>query len=144
MRRSLIGRSNDNLQARRNDPLPIHAHSTFAMTPSPCALPNSGWLETQNAGDRWPVSIRRITPAFIDLHGLEIERANAFKTCNIDAQLVGIGPSLMVGVNPAFLAEVMLRRLCVELIKGEIVLAGCYGEPIQVGRYNDRAAHTAE
>ena len=82
--------------------------------------------------------------AFVDLHGLEIERANAFKAGNIHAQLIGIGPSLMVGVNPAFLAEIMLRRLCIELIKVEIVLARRYGEPVQVGRYNDRAAHTAE
>lgn len=53
----------------------------------------------------------------------EIERTDTLYAGDVDAKLTGVGAPLMMGVDPASLAEIMLRCPSIELIKRQIILA---------------------
>ena len=58
-----------------------------------------------------------------DRDRLEIERAEALETGNVDAIFVRVRAALVVGVDAAMGAEIMPRGHGVELIDGELVRA---------------------
>ncbi len=53
----------------------------------------------------------------------EVEWTDAFNARNIDTKLAWIGASLVMGVDPTGLAEIMLRCSSIELVKRQIVFA---------------------
>jgi len=57
----------------------------------------------------------------------EIERRYALQAGDIDAELVRVRAALVVGVDAADRAEMMLGGLCVEAIGGELAFA--LGDP---------------
>ena len=58
-----------------------------------------------------------------DNHFLEIERRDAFEASDIHAELIRIRASLVVRIDPADGAEVMLGGLCVKAVGSELVFA---------------------
>ena len=61
--------------------------------------------------------------AIVDRHIRDVERVDALQTCNIVAILAGIGPPLMVRIDPTFGTEEVLRGLRVELVELEVLPA---------------------
>src|SRR4249920_2490854 len=78
-----------------------------------------------------------------DGHLGEVERADAVEAGDVDAVLVGVRATLVVGVDAATRAEEVLRGAGVELVGGERVRAGEDLDPADRRRYRDRAAHAA-
>lgn len=80
--------------------------------------------ECQRSGGVSPVGriVPRMALAIVDDHFAEIERRNAFQAGDVDAELIGIRAALVMGIDAADLAEVMLRDLRVEAIGRELVL----------------------
>ena len=58
-----------------------------------------------------------------DNHFLEIERRDAFETSDIHSELIRIRAPLVVRIDPANGAEVMLGDLRVEAVGSELVFA---------------------
>ncbi len=52
-----------------------------------------------------------------DLHLWKIKRANTLDTGNVDAELDGVRAPLMMGVDAANFAEIVLRRASMEFIE---------------------------
>lgn len=82
--------------------------------------------------------------AVVNKHLWEIKGADAGKAGGVDAKFVGIRAALVVRIDPAGLAEVVLRRLCAELVKGQVVLALKECDPVQRCRHGNGAAHPAK
>lgn len=53
----------------------------------------------------------------------EVEWADSFNACDIDPELAGIRAALVMGVDSAGLAEIVLRRSTVELIERQLTFA---------------------
>jgi hypothetical protein len=62
--------------------------------------------------------------AFVDRDHVKVKRADALQAGGIDAVLVGIRPALVVRVNAAFRAEVVLGLEGVELVERQRILPG--------------------
>ena len=79
----------------------------------------------QRSGDISPVLriVRGVTIAIVDHNLTEIEGRNPFEARNIDAKLVGVRSALVVSVDAAVAAEMMLGGLCVEAVGREFVFA---------------------
>jgi hypothetical protein len=61
--------------------------------------------------------------AVVHRHVLDFKRIDAFQAADVIAVLFGIRPALMMGVNAADGAEVMLRGHGVELVEPQRILA---------------------
>src|SRR6185295_502091 len=74
----------------------------------------------------------------------EIERRDALEAGNVDRELVGVRAALVVGIDAAHRAEMMLGDARVEAVGGELV--GAFEDPESVmGRsHRDRPAHPAD
>jgi hypothetical protein len=84
-------------------------------------------------------------PYTITHHDLsEIKWADAFQARRIDAELLGVGATLMVGVDAALRAEVVLRRPGVELVKRQSLGARSDVQILQPRAQYDRTAHPAQ
>ncbi|AHG43551.1 hypothetical protein N018_10750 [Pseudomonas syringae CC1557] len=57
-----------------------------------------------------------------DLYLPQIERIHALQAGDVVAVFIGVGTSLVVGVNPAPAAKIMLGCTCIELIQLEYAL----------------------
>jgi len=79
----------------------------------------------------------------IDRHFLEIEGAEAFEAGGIDPELMRVRAPLMVGVNPAGRAEVVLGCPGVELVQRQRILALFEFDVGKIGGNRDRAPHPA-
>ena len=79
----------------------------------------------QRSGDKSPVLriVRGVTIPIVDHDLTKIEGRNPFQARNIDAQLVGVRSALVVSVDAAIAAEMMLGGFCVEAVGRELVLA---------------------
>jgi hypothetical protein len=79
-----------------------------------------------------------------DLHLGEVKRAQPLQAGNVDAILLRIRSPLMMGVDPALRAEIVLGRVRVELIKRQQIFAGQDRDVSKIGRYRNGATHTAD
>jgi hypothetical protein len=68
-----------------------------------------------------PGIVRRVLRTVVDDDLFEIERRHAFEACDIDANLVGVRTPLVVRVDAAVSAEMMLGDLGIEAVGGELV-----------------------
>ena len=59
-----------------------------------------------------------------DRHFVEIERAYTFQTSCINALLIGIRAAPVMGMDPAFGTEVVVRHFSIESINRQHVLPG--------------------
>ena len=103
-------------------------------------------LEPQHSRGVGGVSrvIARMPLAVVDHDFLEIEWRDAFQAGDVDPELVGIRATLVVRVDAAFRAKVMLGDVGVEPVRLEFVFTLRDAETV-VGRcYRDRAAHPAD
>ena len=75
---------------------------------------------------------------------LEIERIDPFKATDVVTILIRIRTTLMMGIDAAVGAEVVLRHLRVELVDLERLLALDDIDPRQSDRSDDRAFPTAD
>ena len=65
-------------------------------------------------------TIPRMIDTVENRHRLKLERIrNSRETADIDAVLVGVGASLMMGVDAADRTEIVLRRLGIELVQAQ-------------------------
>jgi hypothetical protein len=67
--------------------------------------------------------VGRVTMSIMDDDLAEIERRNALQASSINPELVGVRAALVMRVNAADRAEMVVRSLCVEAIRREIVIA---------------------
>ena len=67
--------------------------------------------------------IRRMIYTVIGGYILNIEGIDAFQAADIESVLIGIGPSLVVGIDAAIRAEIVLRRAGIELIEFQVLRA---------------------
>ena len=74
---------------------------------------------------------------------LEVEGAYALQAGNVDPVLIGIRAPLVMGVDAAFRAKVMLRRHGVELIERQKVRALADFKIAKFRRHGYRSAHAA-
>src|SRR3954463_9412012 len=74
----------------------------------------------------------------------KIEWADAVQARHIDAELAGIRPPLMMGIDAAARAEVMLGRPGVELIESQRLGAGGNLQIAEFGGHRDSPAHPAK
>ena len=79
----------------------------------------------------------------VNRHFGKIKRADAVKTGHIHPEQAGVRPTLMMGIDTASLAEIMLRRAGIELIKRQIFFAHDELNARQGDRNRNRAAHPA-
>ena len=79
-------------------------------------------------------------------HGdfIKIEGADPFEAGNIHAELIRIGPALVVRVDTAPGTEIVLRRHRVELIDAEAIFTGQNIEVTYFCSYCDSATHPAK
>lgn len=73
----------------------------------------------------------------------KVERADPFQAGCIDAVLIRVGASLVVRVDPALRAEIMLCLPGIELIQGEKFAARNDLDVVERRRHRDGAAHPA-
>jgi hypothetical protein len=92
---------------------------------------------------RGSAGVVRVVHAVGDGHFREVERADAFQAGDIDAVLVRIGATLVVGVDAAARAEEVLGRSGVESIARQGLLAAEKLDAACLRRDDDRAAHAA-
>lgn len=92
---------------------------------------------------RGSAGVVRVVHAVGDGHFREVERADAFQAGDIDAVLVRIGATLVVGVDAAARAEEVLRGSGVEAVAGQGVLALKDFDAARLRGDDDRAAHAA-
>ena len=69
--------------------------------------------------------VGRMPVAVIDRHCRKIERRDAVKTGNVDAELGRVRAPLMVRIDAADTAKIMFGDAAVELIFRKLVGAGC-------------------
>jgi hypothetical protein len=103
-------------------------------------------LITKNSVDPGAVSCRvaGMSDAVIHRHFGEVEWAHAFEASDVDAVLSRVGAALVMRVDAAFRAKIVLRRHRAELIEREAVGASCHDlEVVPFGRYGDGATHPA-
>src|SRR5438552_19109974 len=81
--------------------------------------------------------------AVVHRHFSEIEGTYAIEAGDVDAVLIGVRPPLVMGVDAALRAEMVLRRHGVELVGGERFAACENGHAVEIGRDGDGAAHPA-
>ena len=74
----------------------------------------------------------------------KIKRRNALETGGVDSELIGVRSTLVVRVDAAVGAEVMLRAHRVEPVRNELVFSLCDAEVGGRGRQCDRSAHPAD
>lgn len=67
--------------------------------------------------------VARVMLAVVDDDLPKIEGRDAFQAGGINAELIGVRTALMVGVNAAVPAEMMLRHPCVEAVGRQFVFA---------------------
>lgn len=92
---------------------------------------------------RHPRAIGGVIDAVFHLDLGKIKRAYPCKAGDIYAKLVRVRAALMMGVNAAKAAKVVLRGLRVELIERQLVLALHKADILQPRRDRNRAAHPA-
>ena len=81
--------------------------------------------------------------AIVDDNVLEIEGAQPREAGDIDAELVGIGSPLMMGIDAAFRAKEMLGRACVEFIDRQRLDARQNVNAAEIGGNCNGPAHSA-
>ena len=81
--------------------------------------------------------------AIVDDNVLEIEGAQSREAGDIDAELVGIGSPLMMGIDTAFRAKEMLGRACVEFVDRQRLDARQNFNAAEIGGYCNGPAHSA-
>ena len=85
-----------------------------------------------------------MSDAVIHRHFGEVEWAHAFEASDVDGVLSRVGAALVMRVDAAFRAKIVLRRHRAELIEREAVGASCHDlEVVPFGRYGDGATHPA-
>lgn len=82
--------------------------------------------------------------AFEHRHAGEVERADALKAGDVDADFVGVRAAAVMRVDAADRTEVMLGGPGVELIQAQNLGAVRHGEVLQQRADDDSAAHPAE
>ena len=85
--------------------------------------------------------VRRMFNTVEDSHFVKVERAKPRQTGNIDAVLMGIGPSLMMSVDPALRTEIVFCRFGVKLIHAQRVFPRDNIQSVKVGGYRYSAPH---
>ena len=101
-------------------------------------------FEPKDAGDpRCGTGIRGMGDAIHDPDLRKIEGAGAFDAGDVDTELVRVRAALMVGIDAAGLAEIMLCRAGVELVERQIVFAFYELDIRKLSRDGDGAAHAA-
>ena len=68
------------------------------------------------------LSIRGMVDAVMPLNGFVIAWADALDPAHIDTVFIGIGAALMVRIDPAGFAEMMLRGMGAKRIKRQVFL----------------------
>src|SRR5690606_2053192 len=113
------------------NPLPQgSAYRTGAPEP-PAEWSLSGAVVSQHADEprlRRVAAVRRMIDPVIDGHLVEIEGADPRQAGNVDAVLSRVRSSLMVCVDAASGAEVVLRGPRIETVDGELIPAGEHGQ----------------
>ena len=75
--------------------------------------------------------------------GSKVTRVDSFEAGDVVSKLLRIGPTLVMRINSANRAKIVLRRNRVELIHGELGGTFCDGQPIKCDRCDDSATHGA-
>jgi len=76
-------------------------------------------------------------------NGSQDSEIDSFEAGDVVGKLLGIGAALVMRVNPANRAKIVLRSHRVELIHGEFGGASCDGQRIERNRCDDSATHGA-
>jgi hypothetical protein len=81
--------------------------------------------------------------AVVDDNVLEIEGAQPREAGDIDAELIGIGSTFMMGIDAAFRAKEMFGRTCVEFIDRQRLDARQNLNAAEIGGDCNGSAHPA-
>src|SRR4051794_31656991 len=102
--------------------------------------------ETQNSGQECPMVrvVARMALTVMNFDLAEIERGYAFEARDIDAQLIGVRSALVVRVDAAHRAEMLLGDARVEAVGRELVLTLRDAKRVRRRGYRDGPAHPAD
>jgi len=82
--------------------------------------------------------------AIHDWHGPQVKRIDTLETCHVEAILPGLRAPLVMRVDAAHRAEIVLRRSCVELVKRELVRSLQDSQAVNGNRGGYRTSHAAK
>ena len=104
-----------------------------------------GWDKAERSDDlRRASGIRRVRNAVHYRNFGKVEGADALDAGHINAELARIRAALMMGVDATGFAKVVLRRMGIELIERQIVLALHEYDVIQPRRNCHGSTHSAK